>query len=257
MHRISRRTFVTGLAASAALPFVGQARGADGLASLKFMTEEYPPYNYAENGQLRGISVDVVVEMFARVDSGHARSSIDMLPWARGYNLTLQRGGHALFSTTRTADREELFKWVGPFVPTVVGLTAHRDRKLNVDTLEDLFQLRIGVVKDDVGQLLLKAVGFPEQRMEVVVSNDQNYRKLVAGRLDAIAYETEVTRWGLQQMNVNPDDYEVVHELKRSDLYLALHRQTPEAIVAELQGAFDSMVADGTYQAILSGYHTS
>ena len=218
MHNISRRAFVAGLAASAALPIVGRSQAAGNLSSLKFMTEDYPPYNYMQDGQLRGFSVDVVVEMFNRVDSGHARASIELLPWARGYNLTLQRAGHALFSTTRTADREELFKWVGPFVPTVVGLTAHKNRNIKIDTVEDLYSLRVGVVKDDVGQLLLKGIGFPEKRMEVVLSNNQNYRKLIAGRLDAIAYETEVTKWGLQQMNASPERYEVVHELKRSDL---------------------------------------
>lgn len=254
MHNISRRTFVSGLAASLALPLTGRTQADEGLGSFKIMTEDYPPYNYIEDGQLRGISVDIVVEMFSRIQSGHSRSAIELLPWARGYNLTLQRAGHGLFSTTRTTDREDLFKWVGPFVPTVVGLVAHKDRHLNVESLDELFRLRIGVVKDDVGQLLLKSVGFPEDRMEVVLSNDQNYRKLIAGRLDAIAYETEVAKWGLMSMNVEPESYEVVHELKRSELYLALHRNTPDAIVMQLQGAFDSIVADGTYNAIVNQY---
>ncbi|MET1414880.1 ABC transporter substrate-binding protein [Roseibium sp. HPY-6] len=254
MRDLTRRSVVAGLAAFSTLPLGRASFARSELNALKVMTEEYPPFNYQNGSGLSGISVEIMAEIFRRTNSGHDRSDIELLPWARGYNLTLQRPGHALFSTTRTQDREELFKWVGPFVPTVVGLTAKKSRELQIKTVHDLANIRIGVVKDDVGQLLLRAQGVPDDRIEAVLSNEQNFRKLMAGRVDAISYETKVTRWGLQQFGANLDDYETVYELDRGQLYLALHHQTSDEVVEKLQNAFNSLVEDGTHSMILKTY---
>ncbi|WP_299471875.1 ABC transporter substrate-binding protein [uncultured Roseibium sp.] len=254
MRDLTRRSVVAGLAAFSALPSARTSFARSELNALKVMTEEYPPFNYQDGSGLNGISVEIMAEIFRRTNSGHGRGDIELLPWARGYNLTLQRPGHALFSTTRTQDREELFKWVGPFVPTVVGLTAKKSRELDIKTVHDLANIRIGVVKDDVGQLLLRAQGVPDDRIEAVLSNEQNFRKLMAGRVDAISYETKVTRWGLQQFGANLDDYETVYELDRGQLYLALHHQTSDDVVESLQSAFNSLVKDGTHNMILKSY---
>ncbi|CTQ75461.1 substrate-binding periplasmic protein [Roseibium alexandrii] len=254
MKAVTRRTVLAGMAVLAPLPLLRLSRASSDLAGLQVMTEEYPPYNYQVGGELMGLSVEIMEEIFNRTASGHSRSDISLLPWARGYNLTLQRSGHALFSTTRTPDRESLFKWVGPFVPTVVGLIAKKSRNLNIQTVQDLADLRIGVVKDDIGQLLLQAKGVPDDRIEAVLSNDQNFRKLIAGRVDAISYETRVTRWALQTRDVALDEYETVYELDRGELYLALHHQTPDDLVGLLQSVFDTMVDDGTHAQILQRY---
>lgn len=239
-------------AALATLHSARISRADDPLNSLKFMTEDYPPFNYEQDSELRGISVDIVEEILKRAGSSHKRSDIELLPWARGYNLTLDRPGHALFSTTRTEEREDLFKWVGPFVPTVIGVTARKDRNLSIKSVSDIEKLRIGVVKDDVGHLLLRAAGVPDEKLDIVLFNEQNYKKLAAGRIDAMAYETNVTKWGLRSIGQNLTEYEVVYELKRGDLYLALHKDTPDSVVDRLQESFDSLVADGTRERIIA-----
>lgn len=254
MTLITRRAFAAASVALGILQTGNLARASDALNALKVMTEDYPPFNYSEDGELRGLSVDIMVELLRRAGASHVRTDIELLPWARGYNLTLDRPGHALFSTTRTEDREKLFKWVGPFVPTVVGLTARKDRKLSINSQKDFETIRIGVVKDDVGHLLLRAAGVSDDQLDIVLYNDQNYKKLAAGRIDAMAYETSVTKWGLMSIGEAIGDYEVVHELKRADLYLALHKETADDIVETLQSSFDSMIADGTHELIVSRY---
>ncbi len=254
MAFLTRRSFLASSAAAASFASAWPVLAADKLASLKIMTEDYPPFNYQQDGELRGLSVDLMLEMLKRAGASHAKSDIELLPWARGYNLTLNRDCHALFSTTRTEDREELFKWVGPFVPTIVGLTAKKSSRLKIKSAEELHKMRIGVVKDDVGHLLLKAAGLTDDKLDIVLYNDQNYKKLAAGRIDAVAYETNVTKFGLVSIGESLADYEVIHVLKRGDLYLALNKKTEDDIVRTLQAGFDSLVADGTYDRILASY---
>ncbi len=52
--------------------------------SFSIMTEEYPPFNYTEDGKLTGLSSEVMAELIKRI--GHP-NNIKVLPWARAYNL--------------------------------------------------------------------------------------------------------------------------------------------------------------------------
>ena len=239
-----------GLLAISAMPASAQSP----IDDLTFMTEDYPPFNFKEDGKLRGVSTEIVVELFKRTGSKKTLEDIQLISWARGYKLTQEEPNNALYSTTRTESREKLFKWVGPFVPTVIGLIAKKERSFDIKSIEDVYKLRVGTVKDDIGHLLLEEAGMPAKRLEPVLYNEQNYKKLFADRIDAIAYEANVSTWRFKKLGKDPSQFEVIHELKRSDLYLALHKDTPDTIVELLQSELNKMKADGTYNAILAKY---
>jgi polar amino acid transport system substrate-binding protein len=221
---------------------------------LTIMTEVYPPFNYEEDGKIKGLSTEVVGRMLELTGSSKTIADVQMLSWTRGYNLAQEAKNHALYSTTRTQSREKLFKWVGPIVPTMIGVIAKKDSNIKISSVEDLYKLRIGTVKDDIGHLLLEEAGMPKDRMESVLSSEQNYRKLIAGRVDAIAYEANVSKWGIKELGMNPAEYEVVYELKRADLYLAIQKDTSNEVVDLLQAKLDEAKADGSYEKILRRY---
>lgn len=75
------------------------------------ITETWTPYQMETKDGLSGISIDLVREIQNRIGND---KEIKVFPWTRGYNLTLEKKGYALFLTTRSKKREELFKWVGP-----------------------------------------------------------------------------------------------------------------------------------------------
>lgn len=224
------------------------------LDNLTIITEDYPPFNFEQDGELKGISTEIIGELLEIGGSKKSIKDIQLVSWARGYNLARTEPNHALFSTTRTEQREPLFKWVGPFVPTIVGVIAKKERGFDISSVADLHKLRIGAVRDDIGHQLLTEAGMPKERLEAVQLNDQNYKKLFSDRIDAIAYETTVSNWHIKNMGADPDDFEVIYELKSAELYLALHKDTPDEIVTGLQKALDMIKKNGTYQAILKKY---
>ena len=83
---------------------------------LIFVTEEYPPFNFTADGKRQGIATDTLVEMLKLAGSNQTRADIAFLPWARAYNLAVNKQNVLLYSTTRTEAREKLFKWVGPIL---------------------------------------------------------------------------------------------------------------------------------------------
>ncbi len=81
-----------------------------GNTEIRCVTEEFPPFNYTNEKKLIGISVDILHELFKVVEFEY---KIEMLPWARAYDIALNEGNVMIFTVGRNANRENLFHWIG------------------------------------------------------------------------------------------------------------------------------------------------
>jgi len=221
---------------------------------IVFMTEQYPPYNHEEDNKLQGIAVDTLALMLQRAGSKQTREDIEMLPWARGYKRVQLEPNTCLFSTTRTEEREDLFKWVGPIGPITVGLIARKERGIKIDSAEDMKKYKIGTIRDDVAELYLVNAGISVDNMDRVAETILNIKKLNRGRIDLWAYGESGAMWELKANGFSPADYESVHVLHSQELYFAFHKDTSDSAIAKLQAALDSIKADGEYDKILDRY---
>ncbi len=79
--------------------------------TLYVAAEDSPPTGMREHGQIAGRDVDKMAEIMARTGTPWA---IDLLPWKRAYAMVQSRADMCVLTTTRTPEREPLFKWVGP-----------------------------------------------------------------------------------------------------------------------------------------------
>lgn len=224
---------------------------------ITFVTESYPPFNFEENGVLQGISVDLLVEIFQRVDSKQTRSSLKLYPWARSYINTLENKNTALFSMTRTEEREDLFKWVGPISNTTISIMARKDKNIKIDTIEDINKYSVNVVRYGVSEQLLVNMGIRLESLERVGGTDIIFRaiqKLNIDRVDLFPYEQNVFNWSLKLNGLDPNEYESVFLLKEGAIYFAFNIETPDSLIAEFQNVLDGLKSDGTYEEITSRY---
>jgi len=88
------------------------------LAGLTFITEEYPPYNYLQAGEIKGTSVDLLEAMLAHTSTPLKRDTIRYFPWVRGYEIALNRPNTVLFSTTRPLPESHAFTGLAPLPET-------------------------------------------------------------------------------------------------------------------------------------------
>ncbi len=210
--------------------------------NLVLMTEQFPPFNYAENGELKGISVDLLEMMLVEVGSKLTRKDMRLLPWARGYRDALEKENTVLFITNRNPLREELFKWVGPILTTEFGLIAKKNRKIRITSRDEINRYKIGVVSKDYGEMLLHSLGIKPVQIEPVPTPEINVHKLNRHRIDLWNYEVTVAAWIISQAGFNPHDYEVAYLLKQDiGAYFAFHNETDDAIITLFQGALDQM----------------
>ena len=233
---------------------VSGSAAAASVDDVVFMTEQYPPYNLEEDNKLQGIAVDTLALMLPRAGSKQTREDIKLLPWARGYKRVLSEPNTCLFSTTRTEEREHLFKWVGPIAPNTVGLIARKERNIKIDSVEDIKERKIGTIRDDMAEQYLINAGISLDGMERVAETILNIKKLNRGRIDLWAYGENVAMWELKANGFNPADYESVYVLGRQNLYFAFHKGTSDSVIQKLQAALDTLKTDGEYEKILDRY---
>ncbi len=133
----------------------------DDLPEFLIMTEQWIPYQFEKNDKMRGISVDIMVLMLEKIGSEQGRKDINIYPWARGYQTALKQKNTILFLTTRTKEREKLFKWVGPLFVNTTCLISRKNRNITITSPDDFNTFSFGAVRDDVGEQLLIREGVP------------------------------------------------------------------------------------------------
>ena len=211
------------------------------LSELTYLSEEYPPYNFSEEGLVKGIAVDLLIAASDEANERVMGSDIALQPWARAYRSTLIKPDTVLFSTTRTELREDLFYWVGPIATTRIVVLAKKVNQIIINSPSDLAQYRIGVIRDDVGEQLLLEAGVPRDSIMENFHAENIAQQIQKGRIDLWAYEENVAKWWISTAGYKASAYEVVHVLQEGELYYAINKNTEVATVERLQKSIDTI----------------
>ncbi|SON52656.1 substrate-binding periplasmic protein [Vibrio tapetis] len=209
---------------------------------LTIYTEEFPPYNFTENGELRGITVDLLLEATKRVGKPIEADDIKVHPWARSYRRVQVEPNTMLFSMAHIPSREKLFKWVGPIGQTRVVLLAKKNRGINISEPSQLLNYKIGTIRDDVAQKLVEQSGVDAETIEHTSTTTSLAKMLDLGRIDLWAYEENAALWVMEQSGLDSRDFEPVYVLMELDMYFALNRGTEQSTVDELQKAIEDVM---------------
>ncbi len=221
---------------------------------LVYVTENFEPYNYEENSQMKGVAVDLLRLVWQQM--GVKPQKISVYPWARGYSMLQHQSNVVLFTTARTQEREKLFKWVGPI--TIRGqrcvLVAKKDRGIKIESLEDAKQYRIGTVREDYAEQLILNMGIAKTTIEPVSNMMSNLYKIQARRIDLIAYTEKSFYKIIETAGFNTDDFESVYLIKEVFPCYAFSKAIPEILIEQFQGALDKVKQGPEYQKLLEKY---
>lgn len=214
--------------------------------TLQLLTEENPPLNFSENGQAKGLSVEVVQEIQRRVGN---TDLIDIQPWSRAYRTASTVPNVAIFIMARTPAREDLFQWVGPVSASVASLYGKRGSGLRITNLDEAKAIdRILVVRDFYTHQLLQKLGFTN--LELVSKPEAMVKMAVMGRAP-VMFAANVTLGDLlEKAGAKRGDVELLYTLTSLQTYIGFSLGTPKETVNAWQSALDAMKRDGSYNAI-------
>jgi len=214
---------------------------------LYLATETSAPSSMLVNGRVVGIATDKLRSALARTGVAY---EIALLPWKRAYTSALQQPDTCVYSTTRTPEREALFKWIGPLDVAQWVLMGRADRKLVLTSLEQARGLRIGTYHGDARDAYLRSRGFVT---DAAPNDFLNAQKLLQGRIDLWAASWRRGSTVLQQHGWDKHIVPVLafHQI---EVYLACNRSVPDTLVTRLNAELDAMARDGTAQRIERAY---
>ena len=217
-----------------------------GAQDLKIISENNPPFNFVKHGKLTGSSMEIVREMLRRMNR---TDTIQVLTWARGYNLALSQPNVVLFSTARTHQRETLFHWVGPLYRVRFGFYAKKGSQLQLTSLEDAKKVAaIATYKNDVREQLLISRGFTN--LDSSKTPVSNLKKLMAGRVDLWLFSNLGVARVANQIGVDPAELELVLPFKDYYAYIAISQGTSQAVINEWRAVLDELKHEGTFEKI-------
>lgn len=227
---------------------------AQSVDDLILMSEQFPPFNFEENGELKGTSIDLMALILERMNSKLTRNDIQILPWGRSYRDLQEVENTVLFVVTRTKTREKLFKWVGPISSAKNVLIAQKDKKITINSIDDAKKYAIGAVSNDAGLQLLLEAGIEQEQIEDVPYPVLNIRKMEMARIELFAYDEGVAKWLMRKEGLNPEKYESVYLLEEGQHYFAFHVETSEILISKFQQVLDEIKAEGIHDKILNKY---
>ncbi len=205
--------------------------------TLVFYTEQYPPYNYLENGTPTGIMVDMLNATMTEMGRGPA--DIRVACWTSAYQTVLSTPNTVLFATARTSDREQLFKWAGPVLTEKAVVFSYRERPVAVKSTDDLKRYRIGVEADDAAIGKLRALGVPDGQIVIAPDPLTMIRQVQNGTTDLFAYGEGAGHFWIGQSGTRPGLFTTVATIGEEPVYYAFNRNTSDQTVQAFSEALN------------------
>jgi len=176
-------------------------------------------------------------------------------PWKRGYFMALNEPEIALFPTTRTETRENLFKWVGPILQVSWILYANKNSTLKLTRLEDAMKVdRICGYLGDAKFVFLQKKGF--KNLISRYSTSECIDLLTKGKVDLwISTSNIESPETVKKGNFKLSDIKQSYLINTKYLYYALSKAIPDEVVEHWQNTLNTMKTDGTLRKYYKNKH--
>lgn len=209
------------------------------IESITYYTEKVPTISYLENNKPAGASVDILKLMWDNMGVKH--QPIYITAWPRAYHNTLNTPNSAIFTTIRTKNREELFKWVGPLYASSLIVLARTDFNHKLNSLEDIFNYKTVAARNSA---TLEQLSEVNQKIEKVTFIEQGIRMLERKRVDLLLTFQGTWIKLIKQNQLAADDFQIVLEQDTRKAYFAFNINTPDAIIEKFQTSFDLILPE-------------
>lgn len=115
--------------------------------ALIIATEEYPPYEYKEDGVLKGLDIEIIQAASERLG---IKVKVKFLPWARAMNNVRLGKNDAMFPMFRTSEREKFLYFTTEHLGHEKNiLITNKESTRQARSLEDLAGWEIGIARDN------------------------------------------------------------------------------------------------------------
>lgn len=204
-------------------------------------TEENYPYNYLEEGLIKGTSTEILKSVFKKAQVPYR---LVLGPWVQSYSNALGQKNNCIYSAIRSAERSSLFKWIMPVEDLTMVIYKLKGNPTTASKLDDLGGKIIGGYMGDASARYLKARGF---NINEALSDNLNPHRLRDGRIDLwVTSDFSGPRLS-QEADI---EIEPVITLYETQMGLACNKNIDDALITQLQESLEALSASGEIHAI-------
>lgn len=215
------------------------------LPPLRLLTSEKMPFNYRQESEINGLTVDLLKLML----SSEQLAGLELMPWPRALDTAVKQKNVLLFTMGKTAERQRQgFQFIGPVSRRYHILYAIDDSIPPVQSLADIKKhqlvvagLRAGWLSDE-----LQAAGI---RMEQVGDYQQGMQMLAKGRAQ-LWLSTDLEEPVLQQLGNAGLQLKARWQMFCSENFIGLSPGSDPALARLLQQRFEQVVRSAAGQAL-------
>lgn len=221
---------------------------------FKLVTENFVPFNFSVNSKdfehdennISGICTEIVREVFQRAELEY---KIKLRQWNYAFDYAKKRPNRGVFCTSRTDERDALFKWVGPMVKNDWVIFGLENFKGSVNSEQDLKKYKVGGYKGDALSNYLKSKNIdiselPDDRL--------NPKRLKDGMIDLWVSSKYTGPKLARDAGIN--NLKAIYTIKESELYLAMHKGTDDQWINKLNDELSKLKSSGAIKEITRKY---
>ncbi|OBZ93258.1 ABC transporter substrate-binding protein [Pararhizobium polonicum] len=213
--------------------------------TLKLLTEEYPPYNFHENGTIQGASVEQAELMMKALGIEY---SLEILPWARALSITENQPWTCLFTTGHDDERDKRFKWVEPLLIDHMVMVRKAGSGVNPANIEEAKRFTIGTQREDFSANFLTKNNFP--KIDLAADMETTVKKLLSDRIDLMMTSKKT----FETMRDQGKALESALVLEGKLYGFACNLSLPDDLIVKMQAQLDRLIGNGTQDRIMVKY---
>ncbi|MFC4157929.1 substrate-binding periplasmic protein [Chitinimonas lacunae] len=213
---------------------------------LQINSVAYPPLSYSDgNPTRRGLMLDLTELVWHQLGWPMVPR---FYPFKRALELTKAEPNSCLVPTSRTPEREQSFKWIGPLYRGAYTLLAVPNRVPLLANLDEAQRYRIGVMRGSALQSELERRGISPI---VEATPTALFKLLNQGSIDLWATHDIV---GHHEARLNQKQLKVALRLHEIDSYIACNLAVGDETIRQLQQKAEEVLKSRAYQQVQARY---
>ena len=219
--------------------------------TLKCAAAEWRPWQIVDNGQLKGITPDILHELGKRTGT---TMNIRWMPHKR-VMIAFEKGIIDMEPTVNPAWRETsrtVSVYTNPFYTTRDIILIRKELRFQASSVRDFYGMTLGC-----GLGYYYPEGFQKAFEEGHIFrednpvSEKNLAKLLLKRIDGIIVDMIQARYIMKKRGIDPGEFFRAYAFKPSQLCMRLHHNRKD-LLPILNHALESMQADGTIDRLVA-----
>lgn len=225
--------------------------------TLKIATLNYPPFQYEENGEIKGVAASIVKEIFARMNQP---IEINFYPFPRAIYNIKNGTSDIIFTFYYKKEREQFAEYSSePLVNQTISLFIDESAPVVFNgELSSLSQYGFGLVRFSYGKIFDEAVAKKViPKVEYTSQMETNMRKFLKRRFEILPSDRWVALYYYSQM-ASKDAFQIKElspPIQTFPAYIGFAKINKLTAVKErVDDTLKKMKQDGSYQKIIDSH---